>query len=168
MNVECRREQDVLDARAARRWPERCEEELRAHVSACSVCADLVDVAGALLNDRDAVYDDARVPSSGIVWWRAQLQAREDAARAAGRPIAFIQGVAASAALWLILTVARATPSQTVATWKDWLLGLVPHVPLSVPKLAQVVAAVPLSVIVFVLVSLVFAPLAIYLAVSED
>ena len=168
MSIECPREADVLDALAAQRWPGRCDEALRAHVAACGICLDLVEVAQALWHDHDAAYEHARVPSSGLVWWRAQLRAREDAARAAGRPIAFIQGVAVSAALWLILTVARAVPASTFGVWKGWLLRLVPHVTLSVPDLARAAAAVPVSIVVFVLVSLVLAPLAIYFAVNED
>ncbi len=110
MTCECDREQDVLDALSAGRWPARCDEDLRAHVSACGICHDLVDVATALADDRDATWRDARVPSAGVVWWRAQLRAREDAARAAGRPVAFIQGVAASVAVWLAIALFRAMP----------------------------------------------------------
>ena len=117
MRIECEREQDVLDALAARRWPARCDTELAAHVAACPVCTDLVEVAGALLDDHDVTYRDARIPSSGVVWWRAQLRARDEDARAAARPIAFIQGVAASVALWLLVTLLRAVPSATVAAW---------------------------------------------------
>ncbi len=110
MTCECDREDDVLDALAAERWPERCDEDLRTHVNACAVCADLAEVAAALLDDREAAWREARVPPAGVVWWRAQLRAREEAARAAGRPLAFIQGVAASVAVWLIVALFRAMP----------------------------------------------------------
>ena len=77
--VDCCREQDVLDALTSGRWPDRADEELRAHVAACAICADVVDVAGALLEDRttnprhadpfvggDVVAGaDARAPGSG-------------------------------------------------------------------------------------------------------
>src|SRR6266545_4783902 len=115
MKIECEREQDVLDTLAAQRWPARCDDDLRAHVGTCGICADLVEVAGALLDDHDITYQDARIPPSGIVWWRAQLRAREEDARAAARPIAFIQGVAASVALWVVVTLLRAIPASTMA-----------------------------------------------------
>jgi hypothetical protein len=168
MRIECEREQDVLDALAARRWPARCDTELPVHVAACPVCTDLVEVAGALLDDHDVAYRDARIPSSGVVWWRAQLRARDEDARAAARPIAFIQGVAASVALWLLVTLLRAVPSATVAAWKGWLLGFVPHLSVPVPNLADVTAAIPVGVMLVVGAALLLAPLAIYLAVAED
>src|SRR5512132_2637299 len=117
MKFECTREVDVLDALAAQRWPHRCDEELRAHVQACEVCADLVAVAGALLEDHDAAYAQARVPSAGIVWWRAQLRAREEDGRAAARPIAFVQGVAASALVWGAVMLVRSIPAATFVAW---------------------------------------------------
>jgi hypothetical protein len=168
MIAECEREQDVLDAIAAQRWPARCDDDLRAHVQACAVCADLVDVASALVEEHETAYQEARLPSPGIVWWRAQLRARDEDARAAARPIAFIQGIAASVAVWLLVTFVRTVPAATFVAWKDWLLGSVAHVRLPVPSLAHVAAAVPSSVLVLVGAALLLAPLAIYFAVAED
>jgi hypothetical protein len=94
-NVECPREQDLLDVMAAGRWPERCDAELRAHVHDCAICTDLVEVVGALFDARDVVYADVPVPASGTVWWRAQLRARREATERAARPMTVVQGVAA-------------------------------------------------------------------------
>lgn len=91
---ECPFECDVLDALASRRWPARAGEELQAHVAACDNCRDLAAVAGALLNEGDAAYAGSHVPTAASVWHRAQLRARDDAARMAMRPIGFVQGVA--------------------------------------------------------------------------
>src|ERR671932_499558 len=114
MKIECAREQDVLDALAAQRWPARCDDELRDHVAACDICSDLIVAASALLDDQETAYSEARIPPAGLVWWRARLRAREEAARAAARPLAFIQGVAASAAVWLLVTFVRAVPAATM------------------------------------------------------
>jgi hypothetical protein len=168
MRIDCEREPDVLDALAAQRWPERCDDELRVHVQACPICLDLVQVASALLEDHDTTYHDAPVPPSGIVWWRAQLRAREEDARAAARPIAFIQGVAVSVAVWLVVTVLRAVPASTIAAWKAGAVALVPRVSVPVPDLAAVAAAVPAGVLLLVGAMLLLAPLAIYFAVAED
>ena len=153
MKIDCDREPDVLDALAAQRWPARCGDELRTHVAACAVCGDLVQVASALLEDHDTTYQDARLPPSGIVWWRAQLRAREEDARAAARPIAFIQ---------------RAVPASTVAAWKEWAIGLAPRVSVPVPDLARAAAAVPVGVFLVIAAVLLLAPLAIYFALVED
>ena len=167
MIAECEREQDVLDAIAAQRWPARCEEDLRAHVKACAICADLVDVASALVEEHETAYQQARLPSPGIVWWRAQLRARDEDARAAVRPIAFIQGIAASVAVWLLVTFVRAVPAATFVAWEDRILGLV-HLSPPVPNLAHVAAAIPGGVLLAVGAALLLAPLAIYFAVAED
>ena len=165
MIVECDREQDVLDTIASQRWPARCDEDLRVHVHACSVCADLVEVASALVDDHAPVCQETRIPSSGIVWWRAQLRAREEDARAAARPIAFIQGVAVSVAVWLLVILARSLPAATLAAWKGWLGDAARLLP--VPSLAQV-TAIPTGVLLVVGAVLLLAPLAIYFAVAED
>ena len=167
MQVDCTREPEVLDALAAQRWPDRCDAELRAHVQACEVCADLAAVAGALLEDHDAAYGQARVPSAGLVWWRAQLRAREEDARAAARPIAFIQGVAASALVWGAVMLVRSIPRATFVAWTDWALELRPDVNVSLTTLAHTAAAVPM-VMLLAGAALLLAPLAIYLAVNED
>ncbi|MGE5816048.1 MAG: hypothetical protein ACM36C_16280, partial [Acidobacteriota bacterium] len=107
--VECPREQDVLDALASRRWPHRAGDELRAHVATCGICADLVTVAGALLDDESVPHE---LPPASLVWWRAQLRARVEAARAALRPIRVAQLAAViCAAAVVIAAVAALVPA---------------------------------------------------------
>jgi hypothetical protein len=45
---------------------------------------DLTAAAAALLNEHESAWGEARVPASGVVWWRAQVRAREEAARGGG------------------------------------------------------------------------------------
>lgn len=108
--IECSWEQDVIDAVASGRWPERCpdprNDALRAHVAACAICADVAAVARALQDDHEAAWRDARVPPSGRVWWRAEMQARQEAARKAARPITLVQGAAAACAGGVVLALA--------------------------------------------------------------
>jgi hypothetical protein len=166
--TSCEYEQDVLDAVGSGRWPGRCDEELRGHVSACAVCSDLAEVAAAVVDDRDAAWSEARVPSAGIVWWHAQLRAREEAARAAGRPVAFIQGVAASVALWLIVSLVRALPADYLAEWRTWVIGALPSFSVTMADVARVTATVPLVVFILVAAWLVLAPVAIYFAAADE
>ena len=49
--VECCHEDDVLDALTSGRWPDRADDRLRTHVAACAICADIVDVSGAIPPD---------------------------------------------------------------------------------------------------------------------
>ena len=89
--VECPFEDDVLMYVGTGRWPDRAPAELTTHAASCEVCGDLAVVAGAMDTERGEVPVSARVPSAGTVWWHAQLRAREDAAKAVGRPITFAQ-----------------------------------------------------------------------------
>ena len=165
MTTACAREQDVLDTLAAHRWPARCEPELGAHVQACGICADLVVTASALLDEHDQAWSEARVPSSALVWWRAQVRGREEAARAAARPIAFVQGIAASCAVWIAVSLIRAYP-PAVPDWHAAMTGLVK----SLPDVALLAAAVPGGVPFLILAgaSLLLSPLVLFFALREE
>jgi hypothetical protein len=167
MTGECAREQDVLDALTSGRWPVPCDDDLRAHVNGCAVCRDLADVAGALMAEQDVAWRDARVPPAGVVWWRTQLRAREDAARAAGRPVAFIQGVAASVAVWVVIALFRAVPAESVAEWRASVAAFLPHVSFTMSEVARVTALLPLVVFLVVGGWLLLAPI-VYFAIDDE
>jgi hypothetical protein len=95
--IECPRESDVLDAIDSKRWPHRVDRELVDHVASCDICSDVLAVAAAMREDHDATWQEASLPSSGQVWWRAEMRVRQEAIRAASRPITFAYGVAAHA-----------------------------------------------------------------------
>lgn len=116
--VDCERESDVLTMVATGQWPERAPSDLREHVEACAVCAELALAASAI----DAEAASRRVPdlpSAGTVWWRAQLRARQEAARDVVRPITFVQAVA----LAMFAGVGGAVFGAT-ASWFQKALGL--------------------------------------------
>ena len=94
MKLQCQFEQELLDAIAARRWPDRAEAQLREHVARCGLCSDVAEIAGAFFEDRDCAQAEAVVPSASAVWWRAQIRAREEAARVAARPLLIFQVMA--------------------------------------------------------------------------
>jgi hypothetical protein len=85
--IECNRETELVEAICTGRWPEGCDEELRRHAAACSVCADAVEVARAFQDDQAVASQEVRVPSAGLVWWRAELRARREAMRVAETPL---------------------------------------------------------------------------------
>ncbi len=62
VKLQCPFEQELLDAVAARRWPDRAEPALRAHVASCSLCSDVAEIAGAFFEDRDCARAEAVVP----------------------------------------------------------------------------------------------------------
>ena len=103
--AECPREQEVLDALSSNRWPDRLGDDLSKHVEGCAFCKDLGLVAAALSADFSTAIQQARVPSAGLVWWRAEIRARQESIRTASRPIALAHyiGVACTALIALAL-----------------------------------------------------------------
>lgn len=106
MKLQCQFEQELLDAVAARRWPERADAALRDHVSSCGICADIAEIAGAFLDDRHAAHFEGTLPSGSAIWWRSQIRAREEAARIAVRPLVIFQVAATIAAAVLAIVIA--------------------------------------------------------------
>jgi len=109
--MDCPHEADVLTMVYTGQWPERAPVELREHVATCATCADLATVSLAI-DEAHAAGHVPALPSSGTVWWRAQLRARQDAARQVGRPI-----TVAHAAL---LAVAGGVAGAVFGATTDW------------------------------------------------
>jgi len=160
--VECEFEAEVLAATLQSRWPERVDADLRAHVASCTICSDVVSIAGAVDDAREEMRAGAVVPDSGRVWWLAQLRARREAAEAAGRPIAAVQVIAFACAVGLLGACFGAT-----STWFQAALG----------RMASSVAALPSAttllaghgVLVLAVAAVLFVvPTAVYLAMGRD
>lgn len=100
--IECEFESEVLAAVVQSRWPGQVEAQLRDHVEVCAICADVAAVAGAIGNVRDQARTAVVVPDSGRVWWLAQLRTRQEAAKAAGRPITATQMIAGACGVGLL------------------------------------------------------------------
>ncbi|MDP9172101.1 MAG: hypothetical protein M3N54_15895 [Acidobacteriota bacterium] len=100
--VECEFEPEVLAAVIQSRWPQRVDAQLRTHVAECRICADVAAVAGAIEESREEIRSAAVIPDSGRVWWLAQMRARREAARTAGRPITVAQVLAFASAVGLM------------------------------------------------------------------
>ena len=146
MIPECVRERDVTDAIVSGRWPDRCDEDLREHIAGCSICKDVAVVARALHNDYASAWFEARVPAPGLVWWRTEMRARQDAVQIAAKPIKIFQAVAGAC----IAGVSLALLSRVDVTVLSSLL---------------LERAIPLSV---VLGLVILAPLALYFVFSDE
>lgn len=168
MRFECPREQDLLDAIAANRWPDRVDTSLREHVAACAICSDVVEIAVAFLEDRETAHAEAKVPAAAVVWWRAQIRAREEAARIAARPIALVQAVATICVAIVSIAVAPAASSWVRALITslgatDWW-----SLPADV-SLAWILSAAAYTTLPLLAVGIwvVLAPVLVYLALDE-
>jgi hypothetical protein len=168
MKLDCPREQDLLDAVAASRWPERADDGLREHVAHCGICSDIAAMAVAFLQDREVAHAEAPVPSAAIVWWKAQIRAREEANRIAARPIVLVQAVATVCAAVASLAVAPAASAWVrsmitalgAAEW--WTLP-------SDVSFSWIVSAAAYTTLPLLAVGvwIVLAPVVVYLALDE-
>lgn len=156
MNIhECPREQEVMESVSRGGWPDHSPADLREHVPQCSLCASVVEVALALHEDHEALSLNARVPPPGLVWWRAEIRARQDAMRTASWPMTLVQafGGACTAGVALAL-LSRAWP------WLKNTLSLIDVSAFSFSEWSMLLA--------LALVILIIAPVAMYLVLSDE
>jgi len=165
----CPREAELWEAITAGRWPDATNTDLWAHVNACATCRDVALVSSSLSIEGSAARREAAPPSAAIVWWRAQMRARQEAALAAERPMTIFQGLAAAVALGLCVALAGwALP--WMHTPLAWIAGLRDAAGLS----AADVAAVDLTSrwivlpLVLIAISLICAPIAVYVITFDD
>lgn len=118
----------------------------------CPKCGPLVALAEQIRREFEHTQSHARVPTPEIVWWRAQMRAREEAARTAARPIVFTQALAMAALIGLLVSIVGRLTLPTM-TWSP--LSLQTELPLVPIAIAAVCC-------------LVLAPAALYFAFSRD
>src|SRR3989442_1445977 len=117
----CEREQAVLDATRSGR---SLDGALRNHVAGCAVCADVALVAEYLAPQGELARAEAALPNPGLIWWRAHVLARREAAERATQPIAIAQRVACASGIAALL-VAVVLQWSKLHDWlvrHDWLL----------------------------------------------
>jgi hypothetical protein len=166
--IECAREQDVLDALAARRWPARSDAGLVAHVAQCSICSDMVAVIQPLTEAEEELWPTIQVPSAATVWWRAQLRARQEAARRASRPMTIVHAAASIAALAVMVSVLYVA-GPWVRTF-SFSLPALPSIPFTLPEMSSIRELGPWArVAIGMLITWgIVAPIAIYFATAEE
>jgi hypothetical protein len=168
-SVECPREGDVLEAVAFGRWPQHCDPLLAAHVARCAVCADVLEVAISLRDDREWACREAQLPTAGAVWWRATIRARADAARTAMQPVSVLEAIAG--AVTLGLTAGLASIAWRSIHWADRLSDMLSRLAVSRSE-AAATSSVSLDhallVVFLVAACLVLAPIALYITLGDE
>jgi len=156
---ECSREVEVVEAIPSGRWPALNDSELRSHVSGCAVCSEVVIVATELQEQNSAIVSQVRVPSAGLVWWRAELRARREAVRSAERPLTIAHAFAGAAAIGVLLAVLIQMSSwfgRSFATVAGWM-----------PASPVVILQQHLPLVLSVGVLLAFTSVALYFVLSD-
>ena len=161
---ECPREAEVFEAVAFDRVA-----DVRDHLAACSICAEIADVAGALRAGHKAACREAPGPSAGAVWWRATVRARAEATRTVSQPITILQGIAGACGAGLAVALIG-------LTWRSfhWFDGLDAIVARLDARRDEIAAASALAlqyglpIMLAVALCLVIAPLALYMVLADD
>src|SRR5436190_16195151 len=125
-------------------------------------------VADAMAAESRAAATEAQPPSSAIVWWRAQMRARREAAELAEKPITIVHALSIAAGLGLMLSVVGYAVAGVKGSL-SWLAGVW-------QSLGAVAAALPLDLtgrwqsltLTAALVSLVIASIAAYVIYTDD
>jgi hypothetical protein len=91
--IECSREIELVDAIAGGLWPDRAEKDLHDHAQTCEACRDVLAVVEALRQEQAHACRQAPVPFARVVWWRARVRARAEAAQTVTQPITWLNGI---------------------------------------------------------------------------
>ena len=118
----------------------------------CPECGPLLALAEQIRREFEHTQEHARVPTPEIVWWRAQMRAREEAARTAARPIVFTQALAVAALIGLLVSVVGRLTLPAMSWSKLSFQTDLPLVPIAIAAVCW----------------LVVAPAALYFAFSRD
>ena len=166
----CAREAEILDAVWSDAWPHRCDKELRMHAESCDICSDVMLIAPALRADYQALRGEVQVPAAGQVWWRAAVRARMDAVHTASRPITWAQGLAAAGAIGLLVAlIGIAWPSLTSSL--AWIVGEATRLDPVRTEVAGLLVDFlrrSLPLLIGLALCAVLAPVAVYLALSDE
>jgi hypothetical protein len=157
---ECEYERELIEAVMAEQWPDRCGTELRSHAATCEVCKDVVQVAKALHNEADTTALDVRLPSAGLVWWRAELRTRREAMRTAERPLTLVHAFAGACGVGVV----AALLTQLTPWLRQSVLQLTG---IQISEVAAVMLQQPWPLILTVGLLLVLAPVALYFVFSD-
>ena len=96
---QCDREQEVVDALRSGRWMSAWGDELREHAENCEVCAEVAFAAQEFQREAELARTEfqqpgTRLPSAGLVWWKARLAARRAAEERAAAPMLWVERAA--------------------------------------------------------------------------
>lgn len=112
----CSQQERVAAAVLAGQWPDGCDSELRSHAETCETCRDLALVAQTIRQSRHAALQAPQIPSSGLLWWRAQIRRRNAAIERMTQPIAIAEKVAVLMVLLAAIALI-AWQHQQLTTW---------------------------------------------------
>ena len=178
--TDCPHESAVVNAVLSGQWPQPsdrtggvvknyCDEALVAHALECDVCREVASIATLLHDDAERARYETHVPASGQVWWRAAIRARLDSTQAATRPMTWLHGITAAAAIGVLLAVmSTAWPKLTPMLERGWTMaaGYFPSADVAIAVANGLRLSAMLGLIAAAI--LLLAPLVLYFALSDE
>jgi hypothetical protein len=126
-------------------------------------------IAALIHDDHERTRCEVHVPAPGQVWWRAAVRARLDSTQAATRPMTWLHGITAAAAIGVLLAVATAAwPMVMPILDRGWAMATA-YFP-SADVASAVANGLRMSATLGLIAAalLVVAPLALYFALSDE
>ena len=168
MKRECVRAADVLAAMTMGPAPRLSDEELLGHVESCESCREMVTVVAALRGERDRLRRAAPVPSAGLVWWRARLRQRQQAALTATAPVTAVHAAAIVAVVALVVVlVSSVAPFVGMPSLSGFMPSTASFVEAS-RSLTTEFPLLPYGVMLGGTAWLILGPVALYFAFRKD
>jgi hypothetical protein len=167
--TECTHEPLVVEGVLSGVWPHRVDDALVAHADTCEVCAEVALIASLIHDDHERSRYDAHVPAAGQVWWRSAIRARLESTQSVVRPITWLHGITAAAAIGVLLALATvAWPLLPPVTDRVWsvAVGFFPNADVAAALASGLRLTAMLGAIAAAI--LVLAPLAVYFVLSRD
>jgi len=125
-------------------------------------------IADAIAAEASTARREAQPPSSAIVWWRAQMRARQEATRAVERPLTVVHALAIACGLGLLFSLVG-TALVGVKGSIAWLTSL--YGSLTAPSTAAVAtpwAVLPVVVLAAALFSVLAASVAAWVIFADE
>ena len=168
MKRECVRAADVLAAMTIGPASQLSDEELLSHVESCESCREMVTVVSALRGERDRVRRTTTVPSAGLVWWRARLRQRQQAALTATAPVTAVHAAAIVAVVALVVVlVSSVAPFVGMPSLSGFMPSTASFVEAS-RSLTTEFPLLPYGVMLGGTAWLILGPVALYFAFRKD
>jgi hypothetical protein len=108
----------------------------------------------------------ARIPSGEVLWLRAKIRARAEAAQLAAKPVAIVQAFGVACAVGAAVGV-LGTTVWWLRSWIAWLSSAAAAIA-SADSSLQIATVASRGILLALAVWLVIAPVAVYLAATEE
>jgi hypothetical protein len=123
-------------------------------------------VADAIAHEATLADSEAQPPSSAIVWWRAQMRARQEASQLAEKPITVVHALSLAAGIGFMLSVVGYAVAGVKGSW-GWFGSVTQSMSAALPSLDLTSRWMALT-LTATLVSIVAASVAAYVIYSDE